>query len=467
MSEAISGQLSASGTGSHPIVAGSANSIIAYRGTRPVTRAQFLADVAAAAARLPDRRHVINVCNDRYLFLVGFAAALARGQISLLPPSRVTGVVVAIAEDYGDCYLLADTHVGDGALPLYCLTLETTAAAPSAATTEAVAIPLQRTAAIVFTSGSTGKATPNIKTWRGLVEGAQINAAALLQGREAGAAAVTLVATVPQQHMYGLETTVMLPLMGACAAQCDRPFFPADVLAALERTPMPRILVTTPIHLRALADSGAGAPALTEIWSATAPLNPELAADCERRFAAPLREILGSSETGTFATRCTARDEPWRLVDGFSLTPSGDGITISAAHLGSSAELQDSVEMLGARSFRLLGRTRDLVNIAGKRASLGDLNARLLSIPGVRDGIIFLPAEPAGNPGTGAPVRTAAMVVAPGLTARQVLAALRTLIDPAFLPRPLLLVEALPRNETSKLPRSALLALFAEHVNAS
>jgi acyl-coenzyme A synthetase/AMP-(fatty) acid ligase len=37
---------------------------------------------------------------------------------------------------------------------------------------------------------------------------------------------------------------------------------------------------------------------------------------------------------------------------------------------------------------------------------------------------------------------------------------LRGGIDPVFLPRPLRKVEALPRNETGKLPRAELLALL-------
>ena len=42
------------------------------------------------------------------------------------------------------------------------------------------------------------------------------------------------------------------------------------------------------------------------------------------------------------------------------------------------------------------------------------------------------------------------------------LGALRKLIDPVFLPRPLRLVDALPRNETGKLPRQALLAVLKD-----
>ena len=45
---------------------------------------------------------------------------------------------------------------------------------------------------------------------------------------------------------------------------------------------------------------------------------------------------------------------------------------------------------------------------------------------------------------------------------RQILAELRQRLDPIFLPRPLFLLDALPRNSTGKLPRNQLQALYAE-----
>ena len=56
-----------------------------------------------------------------------------------------------------------------------------------------------------------------------------------------------------------------------------------------------------------------------------------------------------------------------------------------------------------------------------------------------------------------------AFVVAPEVTRAELLAALRAQVDAAFLPRPLLRVDALPRNAQGKLPRAELLAL-AERV---
>ena len=118
--------------------------------------------------------------------------------------------------------------------------------------------------------------------------------------------------------------------------------------------------------------------------------------------------------------------------------------------------MNDIIEPVTEGSFLLHGRIADLVNIAGKRHSLASLNHLLNSIPGVVDGAFYMPDEP----GEARIARLAACVVAPGMDAPRLLAALREHIDPVFLPRPLLFVDALPRNHTGKLPRAVLQALF-------
>ena len=56
--------------------------------------------------------------------------------------------------------------------------------------------------------------------------------------------------------------------------------------------------------------------------------------------------------------------------------------------------------------------------------------------------------------------RLAALVVAPDLETAGILKALRQRIDPAFLPRPLLKVDALPRNATGKVVATEVAALY-------
>jgi acyl-coenzyme A synthetase/AMP-(fatty) acid ligase len=44
---------------------------------------------------------------------------------------------------------------------------------------------------------------------------------------------------------------------------------------------------------------------------------------------------------------------------------------------------------------------------------------------------------------------------------------LRQLLDPVFLPRPLLIVDELPRNATGKLPQQALQGFADEQLRSS
>ena len=64
---------------------------IAIRKGVAITQAEFLADALASAAALPDAPFAVNVCEDRYNFLVAFAAAIIRGQTSLFPGSPSAG----------------------------------------------------------------------------------------------------------------------------------------------------------------------------------------------------------------------------------------------------------------------------------------------------------------------------------------------------------------------------------------
>ena len=129
------------------------------------------------------------------------------------------------------------------------------------------------------------------------------------------------------------------------------------------------------------------------------------------------------------------------------------------------AELQDLVEICPDGRFLLKGRHTDMIEVAGKRASLAELPRRILAIPGVRDAIVFQPDE---VPGAGLVGRVSALVVAPDLSEADVIGALRNCIDAAFLPRPLVMVAELPRSSTGKLPRrtaggAPMSQLFCRH----
>ena len=424
--------------------------VIAWRNGRPVTVGRFLADVNALATRLPVAPSAVNLCEDRYAFLVAFAALLVRGQTNLLPPSRAAHAVDAVLTAHPDSYTLGDAEL-DPEPPHY---LRFTADADDVVVDSTMLVADGALAAIGYTSGSTGVPRANPKRWDKLAISSGHNGA-LLRALAGGDCHV--VATVPPQHMYGLEFSVLLPLFGHAAVHAGRPFFAADIASALAELPEPRILVTTPVHLRALLDSNQPLPAFSGIVSATAPLSPELAREAEARFGAPVQEVFGSTETCVIAHRRTAQVDAWTPYDGVVLHPQPDGTRVEAPQLLQPTVLADVIELAGDGGFRLCGRNTDLLEIAGKRASLGDLTHKLLAVPGVRDGVVFQMDD---TDGMGVR-RIAALAVAPGLDACTILDALRREIDPVFLPRPLKLVDALPRSETGKLPRAALLSTMA------
>jgi acyl-coenzyme A synthetase/AMP-(fatty) acid ligase len=423
-----------------------ANAVVAMHAQGKVGQAEFERDVAALAARLPGHKYILNLCTGRYRFMVGFAAALRRRQISLMPPSTAPGMLQALAVDYPDVYALTDTAPP----PLPYLAYPDDLAGYTGSL-GSLMVPENQPALILFTSGSTGKPKPVPKSWGPLLRSALAAGARLGIERLRGG---TIVGTVPHQHSYGLESLILLGLQHGLAIDAGWPLYPGDIRAALARAERPRILVTSPVHLRALVAEPDDMPQVDLILSATAPLPVDLAVQAEACFGAKLMEIYGCTEAGQVATRRTARDTAWHCLDGVELRQDERGTWAEGAAVEGVALLQDMIALAGNATFHLGGRVADLVDIAGKRTSLAHLNHQLLSIPGVQDGV-FLMGEPNGK----RVARLMALVVAPALDKAEILQALRQRLDAAFLPRPLVFVDSLPRNALGKMPREALLQL--------
>jgi acyl-coenzyme A synthetase/AMP-(fatty) acid ligase len=261
--------------------------------------------------------------------------------------------------------------------------------------------------------------------------------------------------------MYGFESSVLLALHGGAILDSGRPFFPADIAAALARVAAPRALVTTPFHLKTMLDADIALPPLDLVVCATAPLSPQLAARAEQRLGAPLLEIYGCTEAGQVATRRTTAGAEWRTFDGIRLDGNGAEACVSGGHVPQPTVLADVLEVVDAETFRLLGRSNDLINIAGKRSSIGHLDFHLNSIEGVVDGAFWMPTDDDEAHGI---VRLVAFVVAPQVAEAQIVARLRERVDAAFVPRRVVRVDALPREPTGKLTRARLAELAARHL---
>jgi acyl-coenzyme A synthetase/AMP-(fatty) acid ligase len=421
--------------------------------------ATFLQAIADTASLLPDSRYAINICTDRFAFAVGFFAALLRGQTNILLPGPGDNTKAGALASFPDAHFLDNAHIAMAGTPGDFQ--------PQQIWQRFEEIPPQHVAAIVFSSGTTGLHKQISKSWSSLYGGANINKrciAALLNanGSKNKPTRASMIATVPPWHMYGLEWSVMLPLHVGLEIYAASTLFPEDIRVGLAAATAPRVLLSTPLHLRALLDSGAELPEIKLVLSATAPLDIALARRIEADWSCRVLEIYGCSEVGSMAHRKPAQDSAWEFFPELEVMPSSDGVSVTYPHSGESVRLSDHLEFAADGRFTLTGRDNDMVKVAGKRGSLAAINNALLSINGVVDGVVYDPAS-LGMTDTG---RLAAVVVTDSLSITEIRAALQPLLDSVFVPRPIRLVKAIPRNATGKLAHADLLELATSHERA-
>ena len=423
--------------------------IIAWNEKENISHQQFLTDVILLVNKLPNKDFAINLCEERYSFMVSFAAVIVKEQTNLLPQSRVIENVMAVAEEYPDSYVISEEFINN-------LELEQVEAVyqhsenRTSDNQEQRIIPMissEHIAAIAFTSGSTGKPQPNTKTWGALVSGAKMAA----QRFDLIRSPVHIVATVPPQHMYGLETSILYSMQNGCPSYTGRPFYPDDIRSAVESTKSAVILITTPVHLRACnAAASIKWKNIKYIISATAPLRVELAKEVSNKMNARVMEIFGCTEAGAIASREPAISEIWSLYNGVTIYSEKNKTILNVVDIIENLELSDVIQIIDEQHFKLLGRDSDMVNIAGKRGSLADLTLKLQSIDGVDDAVVFMPeSESEVN-------RLLALVVTKSLTTKDISTEFLKKVDSVFIPRPIYCVDKLPYNETGKLIRQKL-----------
>ena len=429
---------------------GSRDRVVAWRDGRPITHNALLRDAGALARDLPAERRIANCCSDQYHFLVVFLAALMRGETVMLPHAFDTAILAELAADHPGLLFVTDKPRGTDALDEIAVAFDGTADGP---VPDFPDLPPGMPVAAVFSSGSTGKPVPTNRLWGWMQTGVKHYTQAFgLQDL----AAYNMVTTAPSQHAFGFETSVFLTLCHRAAIHTAIPLYPADVVSALAQLPPPRVLVTTPVHLRVLVESRIAAPEVRLILSATAPLPTSLAAEAEAMLGAPVMEVYGCTEIGLIATRRTIEGDVWTVPDGMRLETEAGGMRVLSPHLPGPVLLEDSFEPVTERTVRFLGRRNDIVKVAGKRASLSGLDATLKSIEGVIDGV-FLP--PDDDDGATTHQRLMACVVAQQSDFDEIRRVLRSKVASTFMPRPLLRVERIPRNDTGKVRYAELRAL--------
>lgn len=421
-------------------------------------RAGGLVSVARRIATEIDRKTspdtpVVPLFRRRGAFMATFCAALDRGRRVFLPPDDSKSAVNMLRMIEPNLMILAEDQLLSNRECEFDFSVPAAKLGINTILNPDPSRPLLQ----FFTSGSTDIPRQHTRTWVELERGGQAWRHALdLDGQG------VVVATVPPQHMYGMEASVVLPLTSPRISVWDgQPLLPNDVRGALEAIPSPRVLVTTPVHLNALVRSGIVFPDLHCIVSATAPLTSSLALRAEECWNAPVLDVYGSTETGMIACRRVARTEVWQLREDVEMWAGESTIVVEGAGFPGQVALAARVELVSG-GFRLYGREDDLVNVAGKRASLSGLSTILQGLDGVEDGAFWVPDDDDPEQFE----RPIAFVVTSTLSEQDVRSQLRGLIADIFIPRKVIKLPALPRSGSGKITRAALQNLWRKHAES-
>jgi acyl-coenzyme A synthetase/AMP-(fatty) acid ligase len=420
------------------------------------TQRQLMRDVAVVARQLPTpgpAEELLLNCQDRYVFSVGLLAAWEAGFAVALPPNRRPRTLQALLDQSHVRAHLHDVDLESGVAlrRLMQATIEVGDPQP-------VSLAADRHVATVHTSGSTGEHRAERKT-----AGQLFGEARMLVDTFGIGPDVRILATVPAHHIYGLLFGVLVPFTAGAAFVCEMPLH-AETVAATVREHEVDVLVSTPAHLWGLEVLDPGTlSGLRLLFSSGARLHQDTADMLRERFRISATEVLGSTETGGIAWRRNdGAMEPiaWHPFAGVHVDVGADGrLLLDSPFLASDAEVpmpcEDLVELREDGTFLHLGRLDDVVKIAGKRLALGELERRLLALPGVEDAAVVV--EPSRD---GRAQRVRAVAVAPESDSETLHHALQQWFDPVTLPRKIVLVDALPRDETGKLTRDRVLELL-------
>jgi len=392
-------------------------------------------------------RKVINLCEDYYHFLVLFAANMQAGLTTVMPSNRSAGEIARLRE------------INKGALVVSDDTIENIIQNASTEVSELQLfdldkIPNASVVAELYSSGSESFPTANELSWRHMKAGAR-QVFERFQIDPTGP--LSIVATVPPQHMFGFEMAIVFPLVCHATIYHQQPFYPGDIQQALSLVPTPPMLVTTPTQLKACVTMKEPWPEMKFILSATSPMPEFIAGNAETNMGASVMEIYGCSEVGAIATRQTTVSQNWELLPRYSWHKNEDGMFLSIVDQDQPIDIPDRVALSSPRLFKLIGRHSDLIKIGGKRGSLAQISMRIKEIEGVDDVVVFIPEQNDEKR-----MRPAALVVAPGLTMEQIRQALKFSLDPVFLPRPVYMVDKLPYNTIGKLPRMNIMSVYSK-----
>ncbi len=248
---------------------------------------------------------------------------------------------------------------------------------------------------IFFTSGSTGQSVGALKTKEHLLNEIEV-LTQLFKERKI----TKVIVTVPFIHIYGTLFGLLYPLMNGLDIILKEHFLPHDLLNLIDEQ---SLVVTTPLYIKALNQIEHNEDISNATFiSSTAPLAPEIAKEFNTKFKCDVIQIFGSTETGGIAYKFND-DSLWTALDRVNISTNEDEELKIASPFVSDVLFEnvfktingaiqtfDYIELHDNRQFKLIGRSSQILKIAGKRYSTIQIEHILEEQPDISKACVFV-----------------------------------------------------------------------------
>jgi long-chain acyl-CoA synthetase len=284
---------------------------------------------------------------------------------------------------------------------------------------------------------------------------------------------------IPISHSYGLSNLLTPLIARGVPMVLSRDRLPRAVLSDLAGTNA-TVFPGMPVFYQAFCEMEdiPVLPKLRLCISAGAPLATAVAKQFRQKFGLPIHSFYGASECGGICYERVGQNEEdgfvGQAMEGVAIetvdpdaaasricvrsAAVGDGYFPESdqAKLGGGLFVPDDLLTKTANGFRIVGRTSDVINVAGKKVNPAEVEAHLLRFSGVRQAVVFGRASILRNEEV-----AACVVVSPGVSEVELLEFCRRELSGWQVPKRVFIVDSIPVTERGKISRRDLARRFA------
>lgn len=247
---------------------------------------------------------------------------------------------------------------------------------------------------LYFSSGSTGFPSGALKTKENILEEVEVITSSLKEFN-----IKRVIVTVPFLHLYGSLYGLFFPLVNGIDIILKEHFLPHDLLDMIDDN---SLVVTTPLYIKALNRINESKDLSKSLFvSSTGPLLASDAKDFNEKFSADILQIFGSTETGGISYKFND-DSLWTTTPKvITSTNEKNELKVESPFISNliyekefkltNHQIQtfDYVEFY-ENKFKLIGRSSQILKIAGKRYSTIQIENILEEVDGIEKAVVFV-----------------------------------------------------------------------------